>query len=111
MLEGLASKKEARAMRASHELWVALCQDGIQSAAEPCLPFLIEIIGISKPHVQGEILDLITQFARVPDHEPASDLQTRLLTSIREQQACFQKLRNSHDDIIAAKASQLVSLL
>lgn len=111
ILENLASRKEARAMKASHELWLALCSGQVYSAAEPCLPFLIEILGISELGVQGEILDIMIQFAGLPDDETAPDWQKRLRSSLKKQAGYFNKLSRSRDAIVAARASSLLRLI
>jgi len=111
LLENLASRKEPRAMKASHELWVALCSGQVYSAAEPCLPFLIEILAISEISVQGEILDLMTHFAQVSDEPSAPDWYRRLRSDLKKQSRYFQKLSKSRDAIIADKASSILALL
>ncbi|MBT8038130.1 MAG: hypothetical protein KJO21_11345 [Verrucomicrobiae bacterium] len=111
MLENLASRKEARAMKASHELWVALCSEGIQPAAEPCLPFLIEILGISEAAVQGEILDLLLQFTQLPNDTSAQEWQKYIRMMLHQQHRYFTKLSHSRDAIIADKAHQMLELI
>ena len=111
ILENLASRKEARAMKASHELWLALCSGQVHSAAEPCLPFLIEILGISAVSVQGEILDLMIQFAGLPEDDAAPNWQKRLRSGLEKQTGYFNKLSKSRDAIVADRASSLLSLL
>jgi len=98
-------------MKASHELWVALCSGQVYSAAEPCLPFLIEILAISEISVQGEILDLMTHFAQVSDKPSAPDWHRRLRSELKKQSRYFQKLSKSRDVIIADKANSILALL
>ena len=111
MLENLASRKEARAMKASHELWVALCSGQVYSAAEPCFPFLIEIMNISEPSVQSEILDLMTHFAQLPNGQSEPIWHKKLRISLNKQSAYFDKLSRSQDAIVADKAKNLLNLL
>lgn len=111
MLENLASRKEPRAMKASHELWVALCSGQVYPAAEPCFPFLIEIMGISMPSVQGEILDLMTHFAQLPDDQSGPDWHKKLRTLLNKQSGYFKKLSYSDDAIVADKANNILSML
>lgn len=59
VLQDLASRKRARAMKASHDVWRLLCRNGTHSAALIALPYLVEIIEISSPDVQIEIADCI----------------------------------------------------
>ena len=98
-------------MKASHELWVALCSGQIYPAAEPCFPFLVEILVISEFSVQGEILDLMTHFAQLPDEQSAPDWQRRLRSNLKKQSGFFKKLSYSSDAIVAEKATKLLSLI
>ena len=98
MLENLASRKAPRAMKASHELWAALCSGQIASAAKPSIPFLIEILGISKSGVQSEILDILLKFAQEP----------QLKSPLKRGRYTFQKLTRSRDDVVADKAERLL---
>jgi hypothetical protein len=111
MLENLASRKEPRAMKASHELWVALCSGQVYSAAEPCFPFLIEIMSISEPSVKGEILDLMTHFAQLADDPSAPNWHKSLRSSLKKQSGYFKKLSYNSDAIVADKATNLLGLL
>ncbi|WP_346188934.1 hypothetical protein [Rubritalea halochordaticola] len=63
LLQDLASRKEARAMRASQDVWRLLCSGGIRSAAIPVVPFLVEIIDVSGDNVRCEILDILKSCA------------------------------------------------
>jgi len=111
ILENLASRKEARAMKASHDLWVALCSGEIYPAAEPCFPFLIEILGISQVSVQGEILDLFLKFAQVPNDESAEEWQKLLRMMLSKEHRFFTKLRHSRDEIVAGRAERLLDII
>ena len=109
ILENLASRKEARAMKASHELWLALCSGGVQPAAVPCFPFLIEILGISEAAVQGEILDLLLKFTQVPNDAGAQEWQKQLRMMLHQEHRFFTKLSHARDAIVADKARQLLA--
>ncbi|MGJ8672344.1 hypothetical protein [Rubritalea sp.] len=63
VLQDLASRKRARAMKASHDVWRLLCRNGTHSAAVVALPYLAEIIEISTEDVQIEIADCIKSCA------------------------------------------------
>jgi len=89
LLESLASRKQARAMKASHEVWTALCSGDVYQAAEPAFPFLIEILGISEPSVQGEILDIFLKFTEVPEDDSAEDWQKNLRNLLRNEYRFF----------------------
>lgn len=57
LLQDLSAKREARAMKASQDLWTFLrARPGLVASIRP---FLQEIRSISEPAVQGEIDDLI----------------------------------------------------
>lgn len=101
MLENLASRKEPRAMKASHELWAALCSGKIAPAAKPSIPFFIEILGIAQAGVQSEILDILLKFAPEP----------QLTASLNRGGYIFRKLTRSRDEIVAAKAKSLIQIL
>ena len=111
LLESLASRKEARAMRASHEVWTALCSGDVYSAAERAFPFLIEILGISEPSVQGEILDIFLKFTEVPEGDSAQSWQRNLHDLLRNEQRFVAKLSHSRDEIVADRARKLLEAL
>jgi hypothetical protein len=57
LLQDLAAKKEARAMKASQKLWSLVKAN--PSFSEPIRPYLQEIFHISEPAVRDEINDLM----------------------------------------------------
>jgi len=99
MLENLVSRKEPRAMKASHELWAALCSGNIAPAAKPSIPFLIEILSTSQPSVQSEILDILLKFTQEP----------QLLSELKRGGYVFRKLSRSRDDVVAEKATMMLT--
>ena len=101
MLENLASRKEPRAMKASHELWAALCSGKIAPAAKPSIPFFIEILGIAQAAVQSEILDILLKFAQEP----------QLTAPLNRGGYIFRKLTRSRDEIVVDKAKSLIQTL
>ena len=111
ILENLASRKEPRAMKASHDLWLALCSGEVYSAAEPCFPFLIEILGISGAAVQGEILEIFLKFAQVSNDEDAPEWEQRLQMMLHKEHRFFTKLSHSRDEIVADRAQRLLELI
>jgi len=111
ILENLASRKLPRAMKASHDLWLTLCSSKVYPAAEVTFPFLVEILGISDPAVQGEILDLFLCFAKVPHDENAQDWEKNLRMMLKNEHRFITKLSYSKDEIVAAKARDLLTLL
>lgn len=66
-LQYLASKKSKRSMKASHEIWQALCKEQLHSAAIVVLPFLSEIAMISQPEIAAEIEDIFERCKQLAD--------------------------------------------
>ena len=98
ILENLASRKESRAMKASHELWQALCTGGVSPAARPCLPFLVEILTISGAAVQSEILDLLIRFSK----------EDELKVFLKKQCLHIRANIRSKDEIVQGKIAELL---
>ena len=98
-------------MKASHDLWLALCSGKIYPAAEPCFPFLIEILGISGSPVQGEILDLFLKFAQVSKDDDAPEWEQRLRMKLNKEHRFFTKLSHSRDEIVADRAQRLLDVV
>ncbi|BDS07243.1 hypothetical protein NT6N_22830 [Oceaniferula spumae] len=111
ILEALASRKGARAMKAGHDMWVALCSGQVWPAAEPAFPFLVDILGIAQPEVQGEVLDLFLKFATVPNDEDAEEWQKRLRMILSNEHRFMTKLSHSRDEIVAEKAEKLLAVI
>lgn len=96
-------------MKASHDLWSALCSGHVYPAAEVALPFLVEILGIAQPAVQGEILDMLLKFSGVPNDNSAEDWQKNLHAMLQDQSGLFTRLSRSPDTMVADKARMLLS--
>ncbi|MBK1831936.1 hypothetical protein JIN77_14465 [Verrucomicrobiaceae bacterium R5-34] len=111
ILEALASRKGPRAMKAGHDMWVALCSGQVWPAAEPAFPFLVDILGIAQPEVQGEVLDLFLKFATVPNDETAEDWHKRLRMQLHNEHRFITKLSHSQDAIVADKAERLLEMI
>jgi len=107
MLKNLASRKLPRAMKASHQVWTALCGGGrVHSATLPALPFLVEIMEISDPAVQDGIVDILTSVKQV---EAEDEWQTKLKQTLEDVKPALGRYRKSSDEIVAAKVSDLLS--
>lgn len=112
ILENMASRKAPRAMKASHELWAALCSGSIAPAAEPCIPFLIEIIDISATGVKSEILDILLKCAQsTADDDVSQARQQRIIQAIQHEQFFLTKLMRSNDEVTAEKAEMLINAI
>ena len=103
IIENLASRKEPRAMKASHELWSALCGGAIAPAAEPSIQFLAEVLKISAVCVQSEILDVLLKLSE-------SD-STKIIIQLQYISPTIKKLTYSRDEIVADKAVNLLDQL
>ena len=106
ILEALSSRKESRAMKAAHDIWTALCSGQVWPAAEPAYPFLIEILHIAHPTIQGEILDILTQFANFSGD--MEEFQIRLKELLGKEQNTISRLTKSSDTVVAEKAKELL---
>lgn len=101
LLKNLASRKEQRAMKASQQMWTALCGSGkIHAAAEPCVPFLVEILSISTIGVQDSIIDIFSSLLTKEKH-----------AWLQPHQQELQPLLKSKDEIIVAKMKDLLDAL
>jgi len=98
-------------MKAGHDMWVALCSGQVWPAAEPAFPFLIEILGIAQPDVQGEVLDLFLKFATVPNSDDAKAWHRRLQMLLHKEHRFITKLSHSQDEAVAEKAERLLVLI
>lgn len=103
ILENLASRKEARAMKASHELWVALCSGGVYPVAEPCVPFLIGIFDISSDNVQEELLDVFIKLSQRPGDD-AEPWQKRLYENLVSERVFFEGMCHSRNERVVEKS-------
>ena len=97
-------------MKATHDIWVALCSGQIYSAAEPCLPFLMEIFDISRDSVQEELLDVFIKLAQPPEPD-AEPWRQRLHQRISDDRVFFEGMRHSRNEIVVEKASRVLAEL
>lgn len=77
--------------------------------AEPCAPFLVEILDISQPGVQNEILDILLKLTALPTSEP--ERHARICQSILRTPQGIQKLSRSNDVQLNEKAQLLLEQL
>ena len=113
-IESLASRKESRAIKAGHSLWTALCSGKVYPATEACLPFITEVLPISTPAVQCEILDILTKVKNDLGNIERDDLinwQSNTLKTLEMDKALISHLTRSSDEIVADKAENLLSSL
>lgn len=95
-------------MKASHELWAALCAGGLAPAAVPAMPFLIEIMGISSADLKPEILDIILKCLRQSRESNKQESHQSLLKTISYNRGVFEKLSRSDKAMIADKAKLIL---
>jgi len=100
ILKNLSSRKPARAIRASHQLWTALCGGGIvYSAVVPAIPLLLEIFSISDPSVQDGIIDVLVR-CDTAEIDPAWEEELKFLIVQAKENLTFQRVK---DEIVKAK--------
>ncbi len=63
LLQDISSRKIPRAIKACHMVWKLICSGGIHPAAEPTIPFLIELSQLVTAEVKLEILDILKSSA------------------------------------------------
>lgn len=98
-------------MKASHDLWLALCSGGISQAAKPSLPFLIEIFDISSDNVQEELLDVFIKLCDVPHDEQADGWQKNIYAHLQSESLFFQGLLHSRNETLIQKTQLLLTKL
>ncbi len=100
ILKNLSSRKPARAIRASHQLWTALCGGGkVYSAVVPAIPLLLEIFSISDPSVQEGIIDVLVR-CDTAEIDEKWDEDLKFLIVQAKENLTFQRIK---DDIVKAK--------
>lgn len=100
ILKNLSSRKEARAIRASHQLWTALCGGGgVHSAVVPAIPLLLEIFSISAPSVQDGIIDVLVRC----DTSEIDESWSEELSFVIAQSKDVLSVSRIRDEIVAAK--------
>ncbi|MBK1790975.1 hypothetical protein [Persicirhabdus sediminis] len=109
-LQNLASRKAARAMKASHDLWSALGvnHDSLCSANEVTFPYLLEILYISEVEIQCEILDLIIPICK---HADSASWKTPASKELSNHHPLIKKLSFSKDEMLAEKSQQAFELI
>ena len=108
ILKNLSSRKEARAIRASHQLWTTLCGGGkVYSAVIPAIPLLLEIFSISAASVQDGIVDVLIRCDNSElDSEWSADMSEDLNFVIAQSKDVLLMSKIS-DEIVAAKIADL----
>ena len=108
LLQDISSRKIPRAIKASHMMWKLLCSNGIHPAAEPTVPFLIELTQLVTADVKMEILDILKSCAvSLSDIDEKQVWQQQTWDALAQALPIFRKMRTpgrgkSSDDIIIA---------
>jgi len=101
LLRNLASRKLPRAMRASHQVWTALCDGGVlHPAAIPAAPFLVETMMISDPGVQDGILDILVRMVT-----EGGDAKV----AVQNLSYALKPYLRSKDEIVSSKVKDLLA--
>ncbi len=116
LMQDIASRKISRAIKASHMVWKLLCSGGIQPAAEPTVPFLIELTYIVTAEVKIEILDILKSCAlKLIDLDTKEPWQEKtwihLVRALPIFRQMLKKGGGDASDSITTLASTLIELL
>ena len=112
LLQDISSRKNSRAIKASHILWRTLCSDTIRSAAEPTTPFLIELLQQAQAEVQFEIIDILKSFSiKLAPLDNKSDWQQATWNSMAKSLPILRKLHRSGSADLKISLEQLIELL
>jgi hypothetical protein len=109
----LASSDRDEALRASHNLWCALCHQHVHvgTAALPATPFVLEVLDIADDELTVELLDILVGFAIGARSAGAPGWLVELRGILRDQLPRWQRLRYSTHEDAAAFATVLVESL
>jgi hypothetical protein len=95
LLQDISSRKISRAIKASHMVWKLLCSGGIHPAAEPTVPFLIELSQLVTLDVKLEILDILKSCTvSLMDIEEKQPWQDQTWVSLAVALPLFRQMRN-----------------
>lgn len=96
LLQDISSRKIPRAIKASHMVWKLLCSGGIQPAAEPTVPFLIELCQLVTAEVKLEILDILKSCSlKLIEIELKEPWQENTWVSLVQALPIFRKMHNN----------------
>jgi hypothetical protein len=116
LLQDISSRKTSRAIKASHMVWKLICSGGIHSAAEPTIPFLIELSQLVTADVKLEILDILKNCTLLlTDIEDKSVWQEKTWVTLAIALPLFRQMRNKGSgggaEIISSSAESIIELL
>jgi hypothetical protein len=112
LLQDISSRKISRAIKASHMVWKLICSGGIQPAAEPTIPFLIELSQLVTLDVKLEILDILKSLTvQLIEIEPLEPWQQRSFTSLAKSLPILRKMRIGGSEEVTLSAESIIELL
>ncbi len=112
LLQDISSRKISRAIKASHMLWKSICSGDIHPAAEPTVPFLLELSQLVTAEVKLEILDILksctASLITIKDKQPWQEQTWTLLSKALPQ---LRGMRNGGSEDIRVSAESVIELL
>ena len=112
LLQDISSRKISRAIKASHMVWKSICSGGIHPAAEPTVPFLLELSHLVTADVKLEILDILKSCTlslidiedKLPWHQETWSSLSKFLPQLRQ-------MRNGGSEDIKISVESIIELL
>jgi hypothetical protein len=116
LLQDISSRKIPRAIKACHMVWKQLCSGGIHPAAEPTLPFLIELSQLVTADVKLEILDILKSCAfSLSNLEEKEPWQEQPWTTLAQALPIFRKMlgkgRGEESEFISIAVEAVIEIL
>jgi len=112
LLQDISSRKISRAIKASHMLWKTLCNDKIQPASEPTLPFLIELLQQVQVDVKFEILDILKSISvKLSEQDAKNDWQKATWNTLARSLPILRTLHKSGATELKISIEPLIELL
>lgn len=99
LLQDISSRKISRAIKASHMVWKLICSGGIQPAAEPTIPFLIELSQLVTVDVKLEIIDILKSCTlSLTEIEDKNAWQQQTWITLAQALPILRQMRNKGKD-------------
>lgn len=113
LLPALFCGENQRALDASYELWVLLCNQGqVIPAALPVYDLLVQGLQALGPELREEVLDILYQFAAgTAEEAPRAPWRADLRAKFLRDRAVYQRLAADPDQDIAAFAQLILEQL
>ena len=112
LLQDISSRKIPRAIKASHMLWKLICKGGIHQAAEPTIPFLIELSQLVTAEVKLEILDILKSCTvSLLETTELNAWQNQAWISLAKSLPILRQMRTGGSNDIRISAETIIELL